>query len=88
MDAKLFSGTTKCQKDIVSENKTCLYYIKVHGVHGNPTGTVAGSEACPLHLQADPRSTLACRTIFRGFLPYSTNSRKANCQLMAKQNGP
>ena len=24
MDAKVFSGTTKCQKDIVSENKPVL----------------------------------------------------------------
>ena len=25
----------------------------MHGVHGNPSGTVAGSEACSLHLQTD-----------------------------------
>ena len=32
MDAKVVSGTTKCQKDIVSENKTCLDNINLHGV--------------------------------------------------------
>ena len=42
-DVKLFSGTTKCQKDIGSENKTCLDYIKLHGVHSNQSGTAAGT---------------------------------------------
>ena len=69
LDAKLFSGTTKCQKDIVSEKKPSLDNIKLHGVHGKPSDTVVGSEACPLHLQADPRLTLACCTYFRGFFP-------------------
>ena len=49
MDAKLFNATTRCQKDIVS----CLDYIKLHGDYGNPSGTVARSEACTLHLQAE-----------------------------------
>ena len=49
--------------------QTCLDNIKLHDVHDNPSGTVAGSEACPLHLQADPRSTLACHTFFSGFFP-------------------
>ena len=35
----------------------CLDYIKLNGVHGNQSGTVAGSEACPLHLQADLRDS-------------------------------
>ena len=29
---KVVSGTTKCQKDIVSENKTCLDNINLHNV--------------------------------------------------------
>ena len=56
MNAKLIRGTTKCQKDIASENKT-VWITKLHGVHGNLSGTVAGSEACSLHLQEDLRST-------------------------------
>ena len=36
-------------------------------VHVNTSGTVAGSEASPLHLQADPRLTLPCHTSFCGF---------------------
>ena len=41
-------------------NETCLDYIKLHGVHGNPSGTAARSDPCPLHLLADPRSALGC----------------------------
>ena len=46
MDAKLFNGTTNYQKFLLSPKKTYLDYIKLHGVHGNPSGTVAGSFAC------------------------------------------
>ena len=46
----------------------CLDYIKLNGVHGNPSGTVAGLEACPLHLQADLKRHLR-DTIFSGFFP-------------------
>ena len=88
MDAKLFSPVGPLNaKKILSPKINSLDCIKLHGVHGNPSGTEARSKACPFHLKADPRSTLACHTIFSGFFPYSTNSRRANCQLMAKQNG-
>ena len=42
MDAKLFNGTTKYQKFFLSPKITYLDYIKLHGVQGNPSGTVAG----------------------------------------------
>ena len=45
MGAKLFSGTTQYQKFLLSPKLTCLDYIELHGVHGNPSGTVAGSFA-------------------------------------------
>ena len=45
MDAKLFSGTSKCQKRYCFRQLTCLDYVKLHGVHGNTSGTVAGSFA-------------------------------------------
>ena len=45
MDVKLFNGTTKYQKVILSTKITYLDYIKLHGVHGNPSGTVTGSFA-------------------------------------------
>ena len=65
---------------------TCLDYIKLHGVHDNSSNTVAGLEACPLHLQADPKFD-TCVLHFRGCFPSSTNSRKASWQLMVKQFG-
>ena len=45
MDAKLFNGTTKYQKLLLSPKITYLNYIKLHGVQGNPLGIVAGSFA-------------------------------------------
>ena len=45
MDAKLFNGTTKLTKILLPSKKTYLKYIKLHGVHGNQSGTVAGSFA-------------------------------------------
>ena len=57
MDAKLFNGTTKYQKFLMSPKITYLDYIKLHGVPGNPSGTIAGSfasrpkiDTCMLHL--------------------------------------
>ena len=60
---------------------TCLDYIKLHGSIETHQAQKLGP------FQADPRSTLACRTFFHGFFPSSTNSRKASCQLLAKHNG-
>ena len=45
MDAKLFNGTTKCTKFLLSPKTTYFDYIKLQGVHGNPSSTVAGSFA-------------------------------------------
>ena len=45
IDAKLFNGTTKYQKLLLSPKATYLDYIKLHGVQGNPLGIVAGSFA-------------------------------------------
>ena len=45
MDAKSFNGTTKYQNFLLSPKITYLDYIKLHGVHGNPSGSVAGSFA-------------------------------------------
>ena len=45
MDAKVFNGTTKYQKFLLSQKRTYLDYIKLHDVHGNPLGTVTGSFA-------------------------------------------
>ena len=81
MDAKSFNGTTKYQKFLLSPKITYLDYIKLHYVHGNPLGTVAG------FLQAGARSTLACHTYFHGYFLPSTNSRITSCQLLAKQKG-
>ena len=70
MDAKLFSPVGPLNaKKILSPKIKQFGLQKLHGVHGNPSGTVAGSEACPFHLKADPRLTLACNTIFSGFSP-------------------
>ena len=56
MDAILFNGTTKYQTFILSP-KINLFDIKLHGVHGNPSGTVAESfasrpkiDTCVLHI--------------------------------------
>ena len=52
------------QKDIVSEIKpvwttlNCMVSIAAHRDR---------SDACPLHLQADPRSTIVCRYSFMDF---------------------
>ena len=56
------NGCKIVQWDDKMQNKSCLAYIKLHGVHGSPSGTISGSEAYPLHLQADPKLTF-----FRGF---------------------
>ena len=61
MDAKLFNGTTKYHKFLLSPKINLFRLHKMHGVHGNPSGTVPGS------LQADPRLTLACCTYFHRF---------------------
>ena len=60
MDAKLFNGTTKYQKFLLSPKITYLDYIKLNGVHGNPSGTVAWSfasrpkiDTCVLHTFID-----------------------------------
>ena len=45
MDSKLFNGTTKYKKKSYCLQITYLDYIKLHGVNGNPSGTVAGSFA-------------------------------------------
>ena len=45
MDAKLFNGTTQYKKFLLSPKITYLDYIKLHGVQGNPSGTVAWSFA-------------------------------------------
>ena len=46
MDAKLFNGTTKYQKSLLSPKKNLFgLQKKLHGVHGNPLDTVAGSFA-------------------------------------------
>ena len=37
---------------------------------------VAGSEACPLHLQADPKLTLVCHIFFLGFSPPPLSQQK------------
>ena len=50
MDAKLFNGTTKYQKFLLSPKITYLDYIKLHGVYGNPSGIVAGSFASKLKI--------------------------------------
>ena len=57
MDAKLFNGTTKYQNFLISPKINLLDYIKLHGVHGNKSGTVAGSfasrpkiDTCVLHI--------------------------------------
>ena len=44
MDAKLFNGTTKYQKFLLSPKITYMYldYIKLPDVLDNPSGTVAG----------------------------------------------
>ena len=83
------NGCKIVQWDDKMQKKSCLDYIKLHGVHGNPSGTISGSEAYPLRLQADLKLTLACRHAhsFVDFFPSSTNSRKASCQLTGKQKG-
>ena len=57
MDAKLFNGTTKYQTFILSPKINLFGLHKMHGVHGNPSGTVAGSfasrpkiDTCVLHI--------------------------------------
>ena len=40
MDAKLFNGTTKYQKFLLSPKINLFRLQKLHGVHGNPSGTV------------------------------------------------
>ena len=45
MDVKVFNRTNKYQKILLSPKITYLDYIKLHGVHGNPSGTVTGSFA-------------------------------------------
>ena len=45
MEAKLFSGTLNTKISYCLHKYTCLDYIKLHVVHGNPLGTVAGSLA-------------------------------------------
>ena len=59
MDAKTLVGPQNAKKIIV-----CLDYIKLNDIHGDPAGTVAGFEACPLHLQSDTTSILVCCTFF------------------------
>ena len=58
MDAKLFSGTTVCQKDIVLKNKPVW-----------ELGQKYVSFGYMLRLHPYPRSTLACGTFFHGFFP-------------------
>ena len=77
MDAKLFNGTTKYQKLLLSPKITYLDYIKLHGVQGNPLGIVAEPFASMPKI-------VTC-AFFRVFFS-SPNSRKATCQLLAKQN--
>ena len=57
MDVKLFNGTTKYQKLLLSPKINIFVLHKFHGVPGNPSGTVAGSFAsrpkintCVLHI--------------------------------------
>ena len=83
MDAKLFSGTTEYEKFLLSPKKKqpCLDYIKLHGVHGNPSGTVAGSFASRPKIDTwKSWNSFLCECFLS-----STNSRKSSCQLLAKQ---
>ena len=57
MAAQLFNGTTKYQKFLLSPKINLFGLIKLHGVHDNPSGTVAGSfasrpniDTCVLHI--------------------------------------
>ena len=79
MDAKLFNGTTKYQKLLLSPKITYLDYIKLHGVQGNPLGIVAGSFA------SIPKIVTCVPHLFSCFFFSSPNSRKTTCQLLAKQ---
>ena len=81
MNAKLFNGTTEYQKIVLLPKITYLDDIKLHGVHGNPSGTVAGS------LASRPKIDTCVSHLFSWIFLSSTNSRKASCQLLAKQNG-
>ena len=83
-----YSGEHSIPKRYCLRKLPCLDYIKLHGVYSNPLGTVAVSGACHLHLQADQRSTLVCRTFFCGIFPLLLiQEKQASFQLMAKQNG-
>ena len=81
MDAKLFNGTTKYQIFLLSPKITYLDYIKLHGVHGNPSDTVAGSFA------SRPKIDTCVPHLISWIFLSSTNPRKTSCQLLAKQNG-
>ena len=77
MDAKLFNGTTKCRKLLLPPKITYLYYIKLHGVQGNPSGIVAWSFA------SMPKIVTCVPHLFHVFFS-SPNSRKTTCQLLSK----
>ena len=81
MDAKLFNGTTKYRKFLLYPKITYLDYIKSHGVHGNPSGTVAGSFA------SRPKIDTCVPHLFSWIFFSPTNSRNTSCQVLAKQNG-
>ena len=69
----------KCMFDTlpkISHEITQRPTLKIIWCPWQTSGTVAGPEACPLHLQADPRSTLMCRTFFCVFFPLSLIQEK------------
>ena len=82
MDAKLFNGTTKYKKILIVSEITYLDYIKLHGVNGNPSGTVAGSFA------SRPKIDTCVPHLFSWiFFSLPLIQVKKSCQLLAKQNG-
>ena len=77
MDTILFNGTPKYQIFLLSPKITYLDYIKLLGVHGNLSDTVAGSFA------SRPKIDTCVPHIFSWIFLSSTNSRKTSCQLLA-----
>ena len=67
--------------------------IKQFGLHKiawgpwQPIGHCSWVRSMSPSFESRPETDTCVPQIFRGFFPYSANSRKAKCQLMAKQNG-
>ena len=71
-------------KKLLSPKNEPIGLHKLHSVHGNSPGAVAGSQVCPLPLHA----SFACRPEMVHSLvdfPSSTDLRRAIFQLMAKE---